>query len=140
MNEEITLRDIIKAIVILKPGSTTAIIQKMILSNPPSGTVTTAIHSIKDQGLFYTRKVPNKGRPGFTGFTCFAYYPTNLLLDSFTVTREMQEYLGLTEVKLKPKKLKREDNTVFESCKQSPATKRVLWFYGRGDLPDVEVR
>lgn len=134
MNEEITLRDIIKAIVILKPGSTTAIIQMMILSNHPSGTVTTAIHSIKEQGLFYTRKVPNKGRPGFK---CFAYYPTNLLLDSFTVTREMQEYLGLTEVKLKPKKLRREDNTVFESCKQSPASKRVLWFYGRGELPTI---
>ena len=134
MNEEITLRDIIKAIVILKPGATLAIVQQMILSSPPAGTVTTAIHSIKEQGLFYTRKVPNKGRPGFT---CYAYYPTNLLLDSFTVTREMQEYLGLTEVKLKPKKLKREDNTVFESCKQSPATKRVLWFYGRGELPAI---
>lgn len=134
MNEEITLRDIIKAIVVLKPGSTAAIIQMMILSNHPSGTVTTAIHSIKEQGLFYTRKVPNKGR---LGFTCYAYYPTNLLLDSFAVTREMQEYLGLTEVKLKPKKLKRECNTVFESCKQSPATKRILWFYGRGDLPAI---
>ena len=133
MNEEITLRDIIKAIVVLKPGSTTAIIQRMILSNPPSGTVTTAIHSIKEQGLFYTRKVPNKGRPGFT---CFAYYPTNLLLDSFAVTREMQEYLGL-EVKVKARKIKREDNTVFEFCKQSPATKRVLWFYGRGDFPAI---
>lgn len=137
MNEEITLRDIIKAIVILKPGSTTAIIQKMILSNPPAGTVTTAIHSIKEQGLFYTRKVPNKGR---LGFTCYAYYPTKKLLDSFHVTAAMIEYLGLTEVKLKPKKLKREDNTVFESCKQSPATKRILWFYGRGELPEVEVR
>lgn len=134
MNEEIALRDIIKAIVVLKPGSTTAIIQKMILSNPTAGTVTTAIHSIKEQGLFYTRKVPNKGRPGFT---CYAYYPTNLLLDSFTVTREMIEHLGLTEVKLKPRKLKREDNTVFESCKQSPAMKRVLWFYGRGELPAI---
>ena len=134
MNEEITLRDIIKAIVVLKPGSTTAIIQKMILSSPTASTVTTAIHSIKEQGLFYTRKVPNKGRPGFT---CFAYCPTNLLLDSFTVTREMVEYLGLSEVKMKPKKLRREDNTVFESCKQSPATKRVLWFYGRGDLPAI---
>lgn len=134
MNEEIALRDIIKAIVVLKPGSTTAIIQKMILSNPTAGTVTTAIHSIKEQGLFYTRKVPNKGRPGFT---CYAYYPTNLLLDSFTVTRDMQEYLGLTEVKLKPKKLKRENNAVFEDCKQSPATKRVLWFYGMGELPAI---
>lgn len=134
MNEEITLRDIIKAIVILKPGSTSAIIQKMILSNPPSGTVTTAIHGIKEQGLFYTRKVPNKGRPGFT---CYAYYPTNLLLDSFTVTREMIEHLWLSEVKMKPKKLRREDNTVFEFCKQSPATKRILWFYGRGELPAI---
>ena len=134
MNEEITLRDIIKSIVILKPGSTTAIIQKMILSNPPSGTVTTAIHSIKEQGLFYTRKVPNKGRPGFT---CYAYYPTNLLLDSFAVTREMIEYLGLTEVKVKPRRLKRENNAVFESCKQSPAMKRILWFYGRGELPSL---
>lgn len=134
MNEEITLRDIIKAIVVLKPGSTAAIIQMMILSNHPSSTVTTAIHSIKEQGLFYTRKVPNKGRPGFT---CYAYYPTKKLLDSFTVTAAMIEYLGLTEVKLKPKKLKREDNTVFESCKQSPATKRVLWFYGIGDLPAI---
>ena len=137
MNEEITLRDIIKAIVVLKPGSTAAIIQMMILSNHPSGTVTTAIHSIKEQGLFYTRKVPNKGRPGFT---CYAYYPTKKLLDSFRVTTAMIEYLGLTEVKLKPRKLKREDNTVFESCKQSAATKRVLWFYGLGELPELEVR
>ena len=134
MNEEITLRDIIKAIVVLKPGSTAAIIQMMILSNHPSGTVTTAIHSIKEQGLFYTRKEPNKGRPGFT---CYAYYPTKKLLDSFRVTSEMIEYLGLTEVKLKPRKLKHEDNTVFECCKQSPATKRILWFYGRGDLPAI---
>ena len=134
MNEEITLRDIIKAIVILKPGSTTAIIQKMILSNPPAGTVTTAIHSIKEQGLFYTRKVPNKGRPGFT---CYAYYPTKKLLDSFRVTAEMIEYLGLKEVKVKARKIKREDNTVFESCKQSPATNRILWFYGRGELPAI---
>ena len=134
MNGEIALRDIIKAIVVLKPGSTTAIIQKMILSSPPAGTVTTAIHSIKEQGLFYTRKVPNKGRPGFT---CFAYYPTNLLLDSFTVTMEMIEYLGLTELKMRTKKLRREDNTVFEFCKQSPAMKRVLWFYGRGELPSI---
>ena len=134
MNEEITLRDIIKAIVILKPGATTAIIHNMILTSVHVGTLTTAMHSIKEQGLFYTRKVPNKGRPGFT---CYAYYPTNLLLDSFTVTREMQEYLGLTEVKLKPKKLKRENNTVFDDCKQSPATKRVLWFYGRGELPSL---
>lgn len=133
MNEEITLRDIIKAIVVLKPGSTAAIIQMMILSNHPSGTVTTAIHSIKEQGLFYTRTVPNKVRPGFT---CYAYYPTKKLLDSFRVTSEMIEYLGL-EVKLKPRKLKREDNTVFESCKQSPATKRILWFYGRGDFPAI---
>ena len=133
MNEEITLRDIIKAIVILKPGSTAAIIQRMILSNPPSGTVTTAIHSIKEQGLFYTRKVPNKGRPGFT---CYAYYPTKKLLDSFHVTAEMIEYLGL-EVKVKARKIKREDNTVFESCKQSSTTKRVLWFYGCGELPAI---
>ena len=131
MNEEITLRDIIKAIVILKPGSTTAIVKGMILESVLPGSITTAMHGIKDQGLFYSRRVPNKGRPGFT---CMAYYPTKKLLDSFTVTREMQEYLGLTEVKLKPKKLRREDNTVFESCKQSPATKRVLWFYGRGEL------
>lgn len=135
MNEEITLRDIIKTIVILKPGSTTAIIHRMILSNPPSGTVTTAIHSIKEQGLFYTRKVQNKGRPGFT---CYAYYPTKKLLDSFHVTAAMIDYLGL-EVKVKARKIKREDNTVFGSCKQSPATKRVLWFYGRGELPEVEV-
>lgn len=137
MNEELTLRDTIKAIVVLKPSSTAAIIQMMILSNYPSGTVTTAIHSIKEQGLFYTRKVPNKGRPGFT---CYTYYPTKKLLGSFTVTAAMIEYLGLTEVKLKPRKLKREDNTVFESCKQSPATKRVLWFYGRGELPEVVVK
>lgn len=134
MNEEITLRDTIKAIVVLKPGSTAAIIQMMILSNHPLGTVTTAIHSIKEQGLFYTRKVPNKGR---TGFTCYAYYPTKKLLDSFLVTAAMIEYLGLTEVKLKPRKLKREDNTVFEACKQSPAAKRILWFYGRGYLPAI---
>lgn len=134
MNEEITLRDIIKAIVILKPGSTTAIVKGMILESVLPGSITTAMHGIKEQGLFYSRRVPNKGRPGFT---CMAYYPTKKLLDSFHVTREMQEYLGLTEVKLKPRKIKLEDNTVFEFCKQSPATKRVLWFYGRGELPAI---
>ena len=134
MNEEITLRDIIKAIVILKPGVTLAEAQMMIWAKTAKPTMATAMHSIVDQGLFTTRRVENKGR---LGFKCNAYYPTRNLLSSFTVTREMQEYLGLTDVKLKPKKLKREDNTVFESCKQSEATKRVLWFYGRGDLPAI---
>lgn len=134
MNEEITLRDIIKAIVILKPGVTLAEAQLMILAKTAKPTMATAMHSIVDKGLFTTRRVENKGRPGFK---CNAYYPTRKLLDSFHVTAAMIEYLGLTEVKLKPKKLKREDNTVFESCKQSPATKRVLWFYGRGDLPAI---
>lgn len=134
MNEEITLRDIIKAIVILKPGATLAIVQQMIWAKTARATIAIALHSLKDQGLFSSHKVENKFRPGFK---CHAYYPTQKLLDSFTVTREMQEYLGLTEVKLKPKKLRREDNAVFESCKQSPATKRILWFYGRGDLPAI---
>lgn len=137
MNEEITLRDIIKAIVILKPGVTLAEAQLMIWAKTARSTMATAMHGIADQGLFTTKRVENKGRPGFK---CNAYYPTERLLASFTVTREMQEYLGLTEVKLKPKKLRREDNTVFDSCKQSAATKRVLWFYGRGELPEVEVR
>lgn len=136
MNEEITLRDIIKAIVILKPGVTLAEAQMMIWAKTARSTMATAMHAIADQGLFTTRRIENKGRPGFK---CNAYYPTRKLLDSFRVTTAMIEYLGL-EVKLKPRKLKREDNTVFESCKQSPATKRILWFYGRGELPEVEVR
>lgn len=131
MSEEITLRDIIKAIVILKPGVTLSVIRQMIWAQTAMTTLETATHAITEQGFFTSNKVENKGRPGYR---CHAYYPTKKLLDSFTVTREMQEYLGLTEVKLKPKKLKREDNTVFESCKQSPAMKRVLWFYGRGEL------
>ena len=134
MNEEITLRDIIKAIVILKPGTTLAEAQMMIWAKTAKPTMATAMHDIVDQGLFFSHKVENKGRPGFK---CNAYYPTKKLLDSFRVTKEMIEYLGMTEVKLKPRKLKREDNTVFESCKQSPATKRVLWFYGRGELPAI---
>lgn len=133
MNEEITLRDIIKAIVILKPGVTLAEAQMMIWAKTARSTMATAMHGIADQGLFTTRRIENKGRPGFK---CNAYYPTRKLLDSFRVTTAMIEYLGL-EVKLKPRKLKREDNTVFESCKQSPAMKRVLWFYGRGDLPPI---
>lgn len=136
MNEEITLRDIIKAIVILKPGVTLAEAQMMIWARTARSTMATAMHAIADQGLFTTRRIENKGRPGFK---CNAYYPTRKLLDSFRVTNEMIEYLGL-EVKLKPRKLKREDNAVFESCKQSPATKRILWFYGRGELPEMEVR
>ena len=134
MNEEITLRDIIKAIVILKPGVTLAEAQMMIWAKTARSTMATAMHAIADQGLFTTRRIENKGRPGFK---CNAYYPTKRLLDSFRVTNEMIEYLGLTEVKVKPRKLKREDNTVFESCKQSPAMKRVLWFYGRGELPAI---
>lgn len=134
MNEEITLRDIIKAIVILKPGVSLAVVQQMIWAKTARSTLAIALHNLKDQGLFSSDKVDNKFRPGFK---CHVYYPTKKLLDSFTVTREMQEYLGLTEVKLKPKKLKREDNTVFESCKQSPAMKRVLWFYGRCELPSI---
>ena len=133
MNEEITLRDIIKAIVILKPGVTLAEAQMMILARTARSTMATAMHAIADQGLFTTRRIENKGRPGFK---CNAYYPTRKLLDSFRVTTAMIEYLGL-EVKMKPRKLKREDNTVFESCKQSPATKRILWFYGRGELPAI---
>lgn len=133
MNEEITLRDIIKAIVILKPGVTLVEAQMMIWAKTARSTMATAMHGIADQGLFTTRRVENKGRPGFK---CNAYYPTRKLLDSFRVTTAMIEYLGL-EVKLKPRKLKRENNTVFESCKQSPAMKRVLWFYGRGELPSI---
>lgn len=133
MNEEITLRDIIKAIVILKPGVTLAEAQMMIWAKTARSTMATAMHAIADQGLFTTRRIENKGRPGFK---CNAYYPTRKLLDSFRVTTAMIEYLGL-EVKLKPRKLKREDNTVFETCKQSPAMKRVLWFYGRGELPSI---
>lgn len=134
MNEEITLRDIIKAIVILKPGATLAEAQLMIWAKTEKPTMATAMHDIVDKGLFFSHKVENKGRPGFK---CNAYYPTKKLLDSFYVTAAMVEYLGLTEVKVKPRKLKREDNTVFESCKQSPATKRILWFYGRGELPAI---
>lgn len=133
MNEEITLRDIIKAIVILKPGVTLAIVQQMIWAKTARSTLAIALHNLKDQGLFSSHKIDNKFRPGFK---CNAYYPTRKLLDSFLVTTEMVEYLGL-EVKLKPRKLKRENNTVFEDCKQSPAMKRVLWFYGRGDLPPI---
>ena len=134
MNEEITLRDIIKAIVILKPGVSLAVVQQMIWEKTARSTLAIALHSLKDQGLFSSHKVENKFRPGFK---CHAYYPTKKLLDSFHVTAEMIEYLGLTEVKLKPRKLRREDNTVFESCKQSPAMKRILWFYGRGELPAI---
>ena len=133
MNKEITLRDIIKAIVILKPGATMAIVQRMIWAKTPKATIGTAMHRIVAQGLFTTRMVENKGRPGFK---CNAYYPTRKLLDSFSVTTAMIEYLGL-EVKVKPRKLKRENNTVFEDCKQSPAMNRVLWFYGRGELPAI---
>ena len=134
MNEEITLRDIIKAIVILKPGVSLAVVQQMIWEKTARSTLAIALHSLKDQGLFSSHKVENKFRPGFK---CHAYYPTKKLLDSFHVTAAMIEYLGLTEVKLKPRKLRREDNTVFESCKQSPAMKRILWFYGRGELPAI---
>lgn len=134
MNRKIALRDIIKAIVILKPGATMAVIQRMIWTKTPSATIGTALHCIVAQGLFTTRRVGNKGRPGFK---CNAYYPTQKLLASFTVTREMREYLGLDDIELNPGKSKRKNNTIFESCKQSPATKRILWFYGSGDLPAI---
>ena len=134
MNEEITLRDIIKAIVILKPGVTLAVIQRMIWTKTPKATISTAMHCMAAQGLFTTRRVGNKGRPGFK---CNAYYPTQKLLSSFTVTREMREYLGLNDIELNHGKPKRKNNTVFDACKQSPATKRILWFYGLGDLPAI---
>lgn len=134
MNGEIALRDIIKAIVILKPGATMAIVQRMIWTKTPSSTIGTAMHCMAAQGLFTTRRVENKGR---RGFKCNAYYPTKKLLNSFAVTREMREYLGLDDIELNQGKLKRKSNTIFESCKQSPTTKRILWFYGRGDLPAI---
>lgn len=134
MNGEIALRDIIKAIVILKPGSTMAIVQRMIWTKTASSTIWTAMHCIVAQGLFTTRRVGNKGRPGFK---CNAYYPTKKLLDSFTVTSEMREYLGLDDIEMNQGKQKRKNNTIFESCKQSEATKRILWFYGRGELPTL---
>lgn len=134
MNRRIALRDIIKAIVILKPGVTMAVIQRMIWTKTPSATIGTAMHCMAAQGLFTTRRVENKGR---RGFKCNAYYPTKKLLNSFTVTREMREYLGLDDIEMNKGKLKRKDNTIFEYCKQSPATKRVLWFYGCGDLPSI---
>lgn len=134
MNGRIAPRDIIKAIVILKPGATMAVIQRMIWTKTPSATIGTALHCMAAQGLFTTRRIENKGR---RGFKCNAYYPTKKLLDSFTVTREMRECLGLDDIELNKGKLKRKCNTIFESCKQSPATKRILWFYGRGDLPAI---
>lgn len=134
MNGRIALRDIIKAIVILKPGATMAVIQRMIWTKTPSATISTALHCMTAQGLFTTRRVENKGR---RGFKCNAYYPTKKLLSSFTVTREMREYLGLDDIELNKGKLKSKDNTIFESCKQSPATKRILWFYGCGELPAI---
>ena len=134
MNGEIALRDIIKAIVILKPGVALAVVQRMIWTKTPSATIATALHCIVAQGLFKTRRIEDKGR---RGFKCNAYYPTKKLLDSFTVTREMREYLGLDDIELNTGKLKRKNNTIFESCKQSPATKRILWFYGRGELPAI---
>lgn len=134
MNGKIALRDIIKAIVILKPGVTLAVIQRMIWTKTPKATIGTALHCIASQGLFTTRRVENKGR---RGFKCNAYYPTQKLLSSFTVTREMREYLCLDDIEMNPGKLKRKDNTIFEYCKQSPATKRILWFYGCGELPAI---
>lgn len=134
MNGKIALRDIIKAIVILKPGATMAVIQRMIWTKTPSTTIGTALHCMAAQGLFTTRRVENKGR---RGFKCNAYYPTQKLLASFTVTREMREYLGLDDVELNPVKPKRKNNTIFDYCKQSTATKRILWFYGRGELPAI---
>lgn len=134
MNGKIALRDIIKAIVILKPGVTMAVIQRMVWTKTPSATIGTALHCMVAQGLFTTRRVENKGR---RGFKCNAYYPTKKLLDSFTVTSEMREYLGLDDIELNKGKLKRKGNTIFEYCKQSPATKRILWFYGRGELPAI---
>ena len=134
MKGRIALRDIIKAIVILKPGVTLAVIQRMIWAKTPKATISTAMHCIVEQGLFTTRRVENKGR---RGFKCNAYYPTKKLLASFTVTQEMREYLGLDDIELNSWKPKRKNNTIFESCKQSQATKRILWFYGRGDLPAI---
>ena len=134
MNGKIALRDIIKAIVILKPGATMAVIQRMIWTKTPSTTIGTALHCFVEHGLFTTRRVENKGR---RGFKCNAYYPTKKLLASFTVTREMREYLGLDDIELNTGKLKRKDNTIFDACKQSAATKRILWFYGRGELPAI---
>ena len=132
MNGEIALRDIIKAIVILKPGVTMAVIQRMIWTKTPSATIGTALHCMAAQGLFTTIRVGNKGRPGFK---CNSYYPTQKLLASFTVTREMREYLGLDDIELNHGKLKCKNNTIFDACKQSETTKRILWFYGRGELP-----
>lgn len=134
MNGKIALRDIIKAIVILKPGVTMAVIQRMIWTKTPSATIGTALHCFVEHGLFTKRRVESKGR---RGFKCNAYYPTKKLLSSFTVTREMREYLGLDDIELNTGKLKRKNNTIFESCKQSPATKRILWFYGCGELPAI---
>ena len=134
MNRKIALRDIIKAIVILKPGVTMAVIQRMIWTKTPSATIGTALHCSVAQGLFTTRRVENKGR---RGFKCNAYYPTKKLLGSFTVTREMREYLGLDDIELNTGRLKRKGNAIFDACKKSPVTKRILWFYGCGELPAI---
>lgn len=48
MNEEITPRDIIKAIVILKPGVTLAEAQMMIWAKAARSTMSTAMHAIVD--------------------------------------------------------------------------------------------
>ena len=56
MKGEIALRDIIKAIVILKPGATMAIVQRMIWTKTPKATIGTAMHCIVAQGVIHDKK------------------------------------------------------------------------------------
>ena len=60
--------------------------------------------------------------------------PLKALRNEFRVTNEMIAMLGLNEVGAGGRRRKGK-NTVIEECKKSEAMQRVLWFYGRGEMP-----
>lgn len=131
-----TTRDLIKAIIILKPGVKSITIQQIVGKETHRG-ITAALSVIKSQGLIDYKKV-NDSRRGM-GYKCFNYWPTPELLSTFQVTHEMVEYLGLKDEAFKPK-LGKGKNGIFDRCRKSKAMQRVLWFYGKGELPAMEAK
>lgn len=127
-----TTRDLIKAIIILRPGIKSLTIQQIIGAN--HNIVSAALSVIKSQGWIESKEQTGSRRGA--GYKYLTYRASPALINSFQVTNEMAEYLGLKDESFKPK-LARGKNGIFDRCRKSKAMQRVLWFYGKVELPAI---
>lgn len=123
MKLDFTRIDILKCLIISRAG----ISRKGILSLTGwcPNYVDKALSRLRKEGLILTER----------GFMNATYYPRAALIDNFTVTRDMLEYLELAEPGILPTRKKKRDNGIFEQCRSSPHQQRMMWFYGRHSFP-----